>query len=177
MGTKNPEVLEMVGEEWLNLEEFELPAPEELVERPPIKAKIVKIEPRKEKSRFRDGEDINIHIYAITDRGWIQHIIYRYSTHKNSKFGQFILKVYELTKNDPEIQKPIKLSNLIGTTWTWEYKERQLGNVISAFWLPVEYHGKEPVTAEEIQAVEEWINERQQAEQTPEEIGKEVEKL
>jgi len=166
----------MVGE-WLNLEEFELPAPEELVERPPTKAKIVKIEPRKEKSRFRDGEDINIHIHAITDRGWIQHIIYRYSTRKNSKFGQFILKVYELTKNDPEIQKPIKLSNLIGTTWTWEYKERQLGNVISAFWLPVEYHGKEPVTAGEIQAVEEWINERQQAEQTLEEIGKEVEKL
>lgn len=161
----------------LDLEEFELPAPEELIERPPRKAKIVKIEVKKEPSRFTDREDVNIHIYCLSEQGYPMHIIYRYSTRKNSKFGQFILKTYELTKGAPEIQKPIKLKDLIGTIWTWEFKERQLGNVVSAFWLPIEYHGKEPVTTEEEQAIEEWIKEREAVDQTIEEVGKEVDRL
>jgi len=172
----------MVGEEFITLDNFVLPAPEELIERPPMKAKIVKIEIKKEKSRFEDRMDTNIHIYTLTQDTEEKrpfHMIYRYSTRKNSKFGQFILKVYELTKEAPEIQKPIKLDNLIGTTWTWEFKERMLGNVKSAFWLPIEYHGKEPVTTEELQTVEDWIKQREEAKKLEEhtEIGGTIDQL
>jgi len=143
--------------EW---EEFELPQPEELLERPPSRAKVVKTEIEEVEQNNR--KDRILHIYAIDqDRpDFILHIRYRISNRKASKFGMFVAKIYELLKNDPDIPKPIKLKDLIGTVFTWVFKERQVGNILTSFWLPEEYHGKEPVTQEEIQKVEEWIAER-----------------
>ena len=144
-------------EEWLDIE---LPQPDELLERPPSKAKIVKVDV--EQVQNGDRVDKVLHIYAIDqDRpDFILHIRYRFSNRKASKFGMFVMKLYELLKNDPGINKPIKLKDLPGLVFTWVFKERQVGNILTSFWLPEEYHGKEPVTNEEIQKVEEWIAER-----------------
>ena len=123
---------------------------QELSERPPMEAgKVVKIDV--EKRTYNDKEVPVMVIYILDkDTEFIRRQSIKISNRKPSKFSIFLEKLKEVGYDEP-------LSNLEGAIFKWEYKTIKINNFDAPMWIPVKFIDKEPVTTEELTAVEEYL--------------------
>jgi len=172
--------------EYMNLEELlAVEKPDELMDEPPMRAKVLDV--RVEMRPIRQGSDekapyvvfVVRRLATKTEDGWRESLstkpfglYYKKSKRKNSKYGKLIEALWQVA---PDLMQNAKtLKDLAGAIFEWEMKTIQLGNISNVrLWLPVKLVDVEPVTEEE----QEMLRAREieeQSDKIAEEFAKEV---
>lgn len=175
---KHVEVVEME----LNLEEIlGVRKPEEFVENPPFKAKVLKVEARVHEYNGKERPQVEVVVRRLAtkkdDGSWDEtpskpfRIYLPYSKRKSSKYATFTNALWEVA---PDLMKNAKsLKDITGAIFIFETKEMTLGNIKANVTIPTKFLGVEPVTEEEISMVEAQEAEAQAGE-IADEFAKEV---
>jgi len=145
--------------EYMNLEELlAIRKPDELMDNPPFKAKVLRVDAE---VREFDGRKVPQVVIALRrlatqreDGTWVDSVsakpfrVYmKVSKRKASKYGKFIEKLWEVA---PDLMRTARsLKDIEGGVFIFEEKEETLGNIKARVIVPTKYLGKEPITEEE----------------------------